>query len=214
MLRSVHRCQPSLYIILMNWSEHPSIHLKYLTVSEAAKLASKMAEYLASIFGTEKDKVNCSFFFKVRKFQEKCANITTLDWLWYENVVLRRVPAPTGRDALGSTTSRHFLRLSCSKISTSTLKTRPKLPMEAISPMSPMRRCRSQICQHGHLLKILVWNCVCFNDCNRFFLGALWQLLWGCVCWVRGQVWTGRKILPKMLEKVNNVTGGGDERVR
>ena len=24
-----------------------------------------MAEYLASIFGTEKDKVNCSFFFKV-----------------------------------------------------------------------------------------------------------------------------------------------------
>jgi len=24
-----------------------------------------MAEYLASIFGTEKDKVNCSFFFKM-----------------------------------------------------------------------------------------------------------------------------------------------------
>lgn len=26
------------------------------------------AEYLASIYGTEKDKVNCSFFFKVRYF--------------------------------------------------------------------------------------------------------------------------------------------------
>merc|ERR1712168_306532 len=26
---------------------------------------SKMAEYLASIFGTEKDKVNCSFYFKI-----------------------------------------------------------------------------------------------------------------------------------------------------
>lgn len=25
----------------------------------------KMAEYLASIFGTEKDKVNCSFYFKI-----------------------------------------------------------------------------------------------------------------------------------------------------
>lgn len=24
-----------------------------------------MAEYLASIFGTEKDKVNCSFYFKI-----------------------------------------------------------------------------------------------------------------------------------------------------
>ena len=28
------------------------------------RFALKMAEYLASIFGTEKDKVNCSFFFK------------------------------------------------------------------------------------------------------------------------------------------------------
>ena len=28
-----------------------------------------MAEYLASIFGTEKDKVNCSFFFKVMVFK-------------------------------------------------------------------------------------------------------------------------------------------------
>ena len=27
-----------------------------------------MAEYLASIFGTEKDKVNCSFFFKTGEF--------------------------------------------------------------------------------------------------------------------------------------------------
>ena len=26
---------------------------------------AKMAEYLASIFGTEKDKVNCSFYFKM-----------------------------------------------------------------------------------------------------------------------------------------------------
>ena len=27
--------------------------------------SKKMADYLASIFGTEKDKVNCSFFFKI-----------------------------------------------------------------------------------------------------------------------------------------------------
>ena len=30
-----------------------------------------MAEYLASIFGTEKDKVNCSFFFKTGKLRKK-----------------------------------------------------------------------------------------------------------------------------------------------
>ena len=29
------------------------------------KYVRKMAEYLASIFGTEKDKVNCSFYFKI-----------------------------------------------------------------------------------------------------------------------------------------------------
>ena len=36
-------------------------------ISEATEEPSTagMAEYLASIFGTEKDKVNCSFFFKV-----------------------------------------------------------------------------------------------------------------------------------------------------
>jgi splicing factor U2AF subunit len=28
-------------------------------------VGKKMADYLASIFGTEKDKVNCSFFFKI-----------------------------------------------------------------------------------------------------------------------------------------------------
>ncbi len=31
----------------------------------ACACVKKMADYLASIFGTEKDKVNCSFFFKI-----------------------------------------------------------------------------------------------------------------------------------------------------
>ena len=34
---------------------------------------------------------------------------------------------------------------------------------------------------------------LCFIVCICFFPGALWQLLWGCLRWVRGQVWTGRK---------------------
>jgi len=36
-----------------------------------------MAEYLASIFGTEKDKVNCSFFFKIGACThgERCSRI-------------------------------------------------------------------------------------------------------------------------------------------
>ncbi|XP_067833385.1 uncharacterized protein, partial [Heptranchias perlo] len=34
-------------------------------VHRAARAVLKMAEYLASIFGTEKDKVNCSFYFKI-----------------------------------------------------------------------------------------------------------------------------------------------------
>ena len=36
-----------------------------------------MAEYLASIFGTEKDKVNCSFYFKIGacKHGDKCSRL-------------------------------------------------------------------------------------------------------------------------------------------
>ena len=35
------------------------------THESLAPYRTAMAEYLASIFGTEKDKVNCSFFFKI-----------------------------------------------------------------------------------------------------------------------------------------------------
>ena len=36
-----------------------------------------MADYLASIFGTEKDKVNCSFYFKIGacRHGEKCSKV-------------------------------------------------------------------------------------------------------------------------------------------
>jgi len=36
-----------------------------------------MAEYLASIFGTEKDKVNCSFYFKIGacRHGDKCSRL-------------------------------------------------------------------------------------------------------------------------------------------
>ena len=123
--------------------------------------------------------------------------------------MFRLVRAPTGRDALGSTTSRRSLRRSSCKTSTSTLKTRPRLPTEAISPMSPMRRCRSWVCP---FLPILYFNheidCICL-----FSQGALWQLLWGCLRWVRGQIWTGSENHQKCWQKCI-LLGWGDERVR
>ena len=41
------------------------------------RLSYIMAEYLASIFGTEKDKVNCSFYFKIGacRHGERCSRI-------------------------------------------------------------------------------------------------------------------------------------------
>ena len=125
--------------------------------------------------------------------------------------MLRLVRAPTGKDAPGSTTSRRSLRRSSSKTSTSTLKTRPRLPTEAILPMSPMRRCRSWVCP---FLPILYFNheidCICL-----FSQGALWQLLWGCLRRVRGQIWTGSKNHQKCWQSKKIIRlGWGDERVR
>lgn len=45
--------------VLLIWL---SFHQVYCVKS---KIIAIMADYLASIFGTEKDKVNCSFFFKI-----------------------------------------------------------------------------------------------------------------------------------------------------
>ena len=81
--------------------------------------------------------------------------------------MLRRVLAPTGRGVLGSTTSRRSRRQFCSKTSTSTLKTRPKLPMEAISPMSLMRRCRSWYCSVSTLA--LLQNMIFVLHCSYLF---------------------------------------------
>ena len=41
------------------------------------EIVTKMAEYLASIFGTEKDKVNCSFYFKIGacRHGDRCSRI-------------------------------------------------------------------------------------------------------------------------------------------
>ena len=36
-----------------------------LTFQQLLQLTNKMANYLASIFGTEQDKVNCSFYYKI-----------------------------------------------------------------------------------------------------------------------------------------------------
>ena len=58
----IDACRPSAFAI-----RKPQLDV----ISEATEEPSTagMAEYLASIFGTEKDKVNCSFFFKVMVFK-------------------------------------------------------------------------------------------------------------------------------------------------
>ena len=61
-----------VFVLLMPAAPAFAIRKPQLDViSEATEEPSTagMAEYLASIFGTEKDKVNCSFFFKVMIFK-------------------------------------------------------------------------------------------------------------------------------------------------
>lgn len=57
-----------------------SVHILCSSISSAWRhilLCSAMAEYLASIFGTEKDKVNCSFYFKIGacRHGDRCSRI-------------------------------------------------------------------------------------------------------------------------------------------
>lgn len=51
-----------------------------------------MAEYLASIFGTEKDKVNCSFYFKIGacRHGDRCSRL-------HNKPTFSQVPPPTFR---------------------------------------------------------------------------------------------------------------------
>ena len=146
----VDACRPSAFAI-----RKPQLDV----ISEATEEPSTagMAEYLASIFGTEKDKVNCSFFFKVMVFKmlrllrlslptailKHLTKSTNIQARKSKNYLLRRARAPTERDVRGSTTSRRSLKPSCCRTSTSTRRTRPKPPTGAIWPMLPMRRCRS-----------------------------------------------------------------------
>lgn len=57
-----------VFMLLIN------VNLYYFTEN---LLTIKMAEYLASIFGTEKDKVNCSFYFKIGacRHGERCSRL-------------------------------------------------------------------------------------------------------------------------------------------
>merc|ERR1712110_1337454 len=53
----------------------------------------KMAEYLASIFGTEKDKVNCSFYFKIGacRHGDRCSRIHNKP-TFSQTIVLQNLP--------------------------------------------------------------------------------------------------------------------------
>merc|ERR1712025_358070 len=71
---------------------------------------AKMAEYLASIFGTEKDKVNCSFYFKIGacRHGDKCSRLhdkptfsqTVLLQNMYENPLNQAVQGDLGIPAM------------------------------------------------------------------------------------------------------------------
>ena len=99
-----------------------------------------MAEYLASIFGTEKDKVNCSFFFKTGRISVFSAS---------ERLVSSDIIQPFQEHALMETGAAEFTtsppslrRCSCPTC-TSTLRTPPRLRTAHTWPMSRTRRCRN-----------------------------------------------------------------------
>ncbi|KAI0231224.1 Splicing factor U2AF 26 kDa subunit [Lamellibrachia satsuma] len=72
----------------------------------STRLLGKMAEYLASIFGTEKDKVNCSFYFKIGacRHGERCSRLhnkpTFSQTILLQNLYLN--PQNTAQTADGS----------------------------------------------------------------------------------------------------------------
>merc|ERR1711874_473545 len=66
----------------------------------------KMAEYLASIFGTEKDKVNCSFYFKIGacRHGDRCSRIHNKP-TFSQTIVLNNLyinPQNSAKSAVGS----------------------------------------------------------------------------------------------------------------
>ncbi|XP_041470851.1 splicing factor U2AF 35 kDa subunit-like isoform X1 [Lytechinus variegatus] len=67
-----------------------------------------MAEYLASIFGTEKDKVNCSFYFKIGacRHGDRCSRLHNKP-TFSQTIVIQNIyhnPANTAQSADGGTT--------------------------------------------------------------------------------------------------------------
>jgi splicing factor U2AF subunit len=60
-----------------------------------------MAEHLASIFGTEKDRVNCLFYFKIRACRHTKPSISRT--LLLSNMYRRPDMITPGVDALGNT---------------------------------------------------------------------------------------------------------------
>ncbi|PNT21459.1 hypothetical protein POPTR_009G149600v4 [Populus trichocarpa] len=60
-----------------------------------------MAEHLASIFGTEKDRVNCPFYFKIRACRHTKPSISRT--LLLSNMYRRPDMITPGVDALGNT---------------------------------------------------------------------------------------------------------------
>ena len=57
-----------IYLIIVNknrWFFLQELMKNFHNFADVRGQVAKMAEYLASIFGTEKDKVNCSFYFKM-----------------------------------------------------------------------------------------------------------------------------------------------------
>ncbi|XP_041470852.1 splicing factor U2AF 35 kDa subunit-like isoform X2 [Lytechinus variegatus] len=75
-----------------------------------------MAEYLASIFGTEKDKVNCSFYFKIGacRHGDRCSRLHNKP-TFSQTIVIQNIyhnPANTAQSADGGTTGMDQSNLS------------------------------------------------------------------------------------------------------
>ena len=87
-----------------------------------------MANFLASIFGTELDKVNCSFYFVSSALPALLANPRRDKPTQVANILLRRksARAATATAARGSTLSPRTARRSSCRTCTRTLRTTPR----------------------------------------------------------------------------------------
>ena len=128
-----------------------------------------MAEHLASIFGTEKDRVNCPFYFKIgcatmtalRKQGSRAGNMPGLQHGFSPSHTSHISAGLAGMvtDARGCTTNRLSVRRCCYRTCTKILPSTPRLAQTG-SPCPLMHdKARNTLRQVSIYPLVMSWNC-------------------------------------------------------